>query len=175
MFGATGLSTLDESESAPTSKFINLHVFTQGSSNSFTTEYIHLILSCMWRWIWCGAQLPFAMMRLSPDTAFDNIALEWRHFGGYYYGELGEDGTLLVRFSHSPVLVAVLQFSSGQWSHTNALFSQCLINRMATTSTLGNILTSILIFLQVIMRFVASLTPIWWALGWRIMGTLVSW
>ena len=122
-----------------------------------------------------GAQLPFAMMRLSPDTAFDNIALEWRHFGGYYYGELGEDGTLLVRFSHSPVLVAVLQFSSGQWSHTNALFSQCLINRMATTSTLGNILTSIFIFLQVIMRFVASLTPIWWALGWRIMGTLVSW
>ena len=39
-----------------------------------------------------GAQLPFAMMRLSPDTAFDNVALEWRHFGGYYYGELGDGG-----------------------------------------------------------------------------------
>ena len=33
-----------------------------------------------------GAQYPFGFMRLSPDTAEDNIVLEWRHFGGYYYG-----------------------------------------------------------------------------------------
>ncbi len=34
-----------------------------------------------------GVQLPFAMMRLSPDTAYDDIDLVWRHFGGYYYGK----------------------------------------------------------------------------------------
>lgn len=33
-----------------------------------------------------GAQYPFGFMRLSPDTAENNIVLDWRHFGGYYYG-----------------------------------------------------------------------------------------
>ena len=35
-----------------------------------------------------GAQIPFGMMRLSPDTSYDNIAVEWNHFGGYYYGNV---------------------------------------------------------------------------------------
>lgn len=34
-----------------------------------------------------GAQYPFGFVRLSPDTAEDNIVLSWRHFGGYYYGK----------------------------------------------------------------------------------------
>lgn len=35
-----------------------------------------------------GAQVPFGMMRLSPDTSYDNVAVEWNHFGGYYHGAL---------------------------------------------------------------------------------------
>lgn len=34
-----------------------------------------------------GVQYPFGMMRLSPDTVFDDVEVEWRHFGGYYYGD----------------------------------------------------------------------------------------
>lgn len=30
--------------------------------------------------------MPFGMMRLSPDTSYDNTAVEWNHFGGYHYG-----------------------------------------------------------------------------------------
>lgn len=34
-----------------------------------------------------AVQVPFGMMRLSPDTSYDDIAVEWNHFGGYYYGK----------------------------------------------------------------------------------------
>lgn len=34
-----------------------------------------------------GAQYPFGLVRLSPDTArFGNVALNGWHFGGYHYG-----------------------------------------------------------------------------------------
>lgn len=35
-----------------------------------------------------GAQYPFGLVRLSPDTAsLGNIALDDWHFGGYHYGQ----------------------------------------------------------------------------------------
>eukprot|EP01119_Soliformovum_irregulare_P012554 TRINITY_DN3269_c0_g2_i4.p1 TRINITY_DN3269_c0_g2~~TRINITY_DN3269_c0_g2_i4.p1 ORF type:complete len:741 (+),score=200.96 TRINITY_DN3269_c0_g2_i4:19-2241(+) len=44
-----------------------------------------------------GAQRPFGLVRLSPDTvAFDNIFIPWNHFGGYYHG----DGHIRI-FSHT--------------------------------------------------------------------------
>ena len=34
-----------------------------------------------------GVQIPFGMMRLSPDTSYDNTAVEFHHYGGYHYGK----------------------------------------------------------------------------------------
>ncbi|KAL5496212.1 hypothetical protein EMCRGX_G012453 [Ephydatia muelleri] len=48
-----------------------------------------------------GVQFPFGMMRLSPDTLFDDVEVEWRHFGGYYYG----DNEILC-FSHTHMVGA---------------------------------------------------------------------
>ena len=35
-----------------------------------------------------GVQVPFGMMRLSPDTSYDNTAIVFHHFGGYHYGKV---------------------------------------------------------------------------------------
>lgn len=32
-----------------------------------------------------GAQHPYGAMRLGPDTAQDNVFVQFNHFGGYYY------------------------------------------------------------------------------------------
>jgi predicted alpha-1,2-mannosidase len=35
-----------------------------------------------------GAQAPFGAVRVGPDTcSWDDIAVRWRHFGGYYHGD----------------------------------------------------------------------------------------
>jgi putative alpha-1,2-mannosidase len=34
-----------------------------------------------------GAQLPFGMVRVGPDTALDGYAIPFNHFGGYYYND----------------------------------------------------------------------------------------
>jgi len=33
-----------------------------------------------------AVQVPFGMMRLSPDTSYDNTAIVFHHYGGYHYG-----------------------------------------------------------------------------------------
>ena len=32
-----------------------------------------------------GVQVPFGALRLSPDTALDNVAFGPHHFGGYHH------------------------------------------------------------------------------------------
>jgi hypothetical protein len=43
-----------------------------------------------------GVQRPFSFLRLSPDTVnWENIFLNWDHFGGYYYHDTNISKLLL--------------------------------------------------------------------------------